>query len=219
MERIKKYLFSVKTISILMIIGTIISMVPILMLSSVNRATGDDLGYGLITHHAWIDTHSLIEVFKAMCQTVRNYYYSWQGTWFSIALFTLQPEVFSPDAYWIVAPMMLLLFGLSSFMLIYYFCNKISFLSKCGSVFIAAAYFFITIQFVPSTKSAIFWYNGCAHYMIPFSMCLALVYLLLRYCQNHGKAAYVAIVVILTLLGDETKKCFTARKFLQIIQA
>lgn len=201
MERIKNQLFSVKMISIIMIMGTIISMVPVLMLSIVNRATGDDLGYGLLTHHAWIDTHSLIEVFKAMCQTVRNYYYSWQGTWFSIALFTLQPEVFSPDAYWIVAPMMLLFFGLSSFILIYYFCNKIAFLSKCGSVFVAVAYFLLAIQFVPSTKSAIFWYNGCAHYMIPFSMCLALVYLLLRYCHNHSKGSYIAIVVILTLLG------------------
>lgn len=201
MERIKKFIFSVKTISIVMIIGTIVSMVPILMLSAVNRATGDDLGYGLLTHHAWLDTHSLTEVFRAMCQTVHSYYYSWQGTWFSIALFTLQPEVFSPDAYWIVAPMMLLFLGVSSFVLIYYFCNRIASISKYGSVFIAVSYFFLVLQFVPSTKSAIFWYNGCAHYMIPFSMCLALVYLLLRYCRNHGKGTYIAIAVILTLLG------------------
>lgn len=201
MERTKKHLFSVKTISLIMVIGTIVSMVPILMLSAVNRATGDDLGYGLLTHYAWLDTHSLTEVFKAMCQTVHNFYYSWQGTWFSIALFTLQPEVFWPDAYWIVAPMMLLLFGMSSFSLIYYFSNRIVFLSKYGSVFLAISYFFLVIQFVPSTKSAIFWYNGCAHYMIPFSMCLTLVYLLLRYCRNHGKGIYIAIVVILTLLG------------------
>ena len=197
----KKILFSVKTISIIMVIGMIVSMVPILMLSAVNRATGDDLGYGLLTHYAWLDTHSLTEVFKAMCQTVHNFYYSWQGTWFSIALFTLQPEVFRPDAYWIVAPMMLLLFGMSSFSLIYYFSNRIVFLSKYGSVFLAISYFFLVIQFVPSTKSAIFWYNGCAHYMIPFSMCLTLVYLLLRYCRNHGKGIYISIVVILTLLG------------------
>ena len=52
-----------------MVIGTIVSMVLILMLSAVNRATGDDLGYGLLTHYAWLDTHSLTEVFKAMCQT------------------------------------------------------------------------------------------------------------------------------------------------------
>lgn len=201
MERTKKHLFSVKTISLIIVIGTIVSMVPILMLSAVNRATGDDLGYGLLTHYAWLDTHSLTEVFKAMCQTVHNFYYSWQGTWFSIALFTLQPEVFWPDAYWIVAPMMLLLFGMSSFSLIYYFSNRIVFLSKYGSVFLAISYFFLVIQFVPSTKSAIFWYNGCAHYMIPFSMCLTLVYLLLRYCRNHGKGIYIAIVVILTLLG------------------
>lgn len=201
MQRIRKQLFSVKTMSIIMTIGTIVSMVPILMLSAVNRATGDDLGYGLLTHHAWLDTRSLTEVFKAMGQTVRNYYYSWQGTWFTIALFTLQPEVFSPDAYWIVAPMILLFFGLSSFLLMYYFCNRVACLSKYGSVFIAVSYFFLVIQFVPSTKSAIFWYNGCAHYMIPFSMCLALVYLLLRYCQSYSKGAYVAIGVILALLG------------------
>ena len=72
------------------------SLVPALYLTGYVHATGDDFGYGALTHAAWLDTHSLLEVFRAACETVRNYYTGWQGTWFSVFLFTLQPEVFSP---------------------------------------------------------------------------------------------------------------------------
>ena len=77
----------------------LLSLLPILYLAGIDRASGDDWGYGLLTHRAWMETHSLYQVFQAAVLTVRNYYGSWQGTWFSIFLFTLQPEVFSFEMY------------------------------------------------------------------------------------------------------------------------
>ena len=63
-------------------------LVPVLYLTGYVHATGDDFGYGTLTHAAWLDTHSLLEVFRAALQTIENYYRGWQGTWFSVFLFT-----------------------------------------------------------------------------------------------------------------------------------
>lgn len=71
------------------VIVFMILLLPIVYLTGVNRASGDDYGYGLYTRTAWMSTHSPVEVFKGMCQTVREFYGGWQGTWFSIAVFTL----------------------------------------------------------------------------------------------------------------------------------
>ena len=78
---------SVKKLAIGAFAAFLLSLLPILYLTVVNRASGDDYGYGKYTRPAWAATHSLIEVAKAIGQTIRQYYYGWQGTWFSIALF------------------------------------------------------------------------------------------------------------------------------------
>ena len=102
-------MLSVKNMSILSLVLFIISLIPICCLSFVNRATGDDYGYGAFTRTAWMQTHSLTEVAKAIGVTISQYYDGWQGTWFSIGVFALQPEVFSDKAYVIVVFLMLFL--------------------------------------------------------------------------------------------------------------
>ena len=96
-------ILSVKTISWLSVVFFLVMLLPVLYLSFVNRASGDDYGYGTYTRAAWVATHSFIEVARAVWKTIVQYYYGWQGTWFSITLFTLQPEVFHKDAYVITA--------------------------------------------------------------------------------------------------------------------
>lgn len=150
-------------------------LVPVLYLTGYVHATGDDFGYGALTHAAWLDTHSLLEVFRAACETVRNYYTGWQGTWFSVFLFTFQPEVFSPDAYWIVPLLMLGLTIVGVSIAGYYFLVRKAGFSWSGFIALDALVLFILIQFVPSTKSAIFWYNGTAHYVVPFFLALVAV--------------------------------------------
>lgn len=82
-------------------------LLPVFYLSFFNRATGDDYGYGTYTRAAFQATHSLIPLLAAVGKTVKQYYLSWQGTWFSVAVFSLQPEVFHDRAYVVVVFLML----------------------------------------------------------------------------------------------------------------
>ena len=179
----------------------LISLLPIIYLAPFDRASGDDYGYGVYTHLAWISTHSLLEVLKAIGRTIRQYYFGWQGTWFSITLFTLQPEVFSEKAYFIV-PVLMLLLWIGS--VCYLFCEILVYQMKWnrwGCQLIMVVFLFLNLQFVPGKKSSLFWFNGCAHYMIPFTMCLFLAGWLLKWGRTHKKRYVVGIFLFLAVLG------------------
>lgn len=192
---------SLKNITWAAVIVFALTLLPVFYLSFVNRATGDDYGYGTYTRAAWLATHSLVQVGKAACRTIRQYYYGWQGTWFSIFLFSLQPEVFSDRAYVIVAFLMLILWIGSTFLLFREVLFRRMKLEKWSYRLITIVFLIISIQFIPSTKSSIFWFNGCAHYMIPFAMCQCLMYFLLKYEENYRIRYLVGISILMTLLG------------------
>lgn len=182
----------------------IVSLIPILALSFGNFATGDDLGYSRLTHEAWVTTHSPLKVLQAAGRTVQDYYYGWQGTWFSVFLFSLQPEVFSPAAYVIVPALMLAIWLGTTGLLLHYLLVE-----KAGnSIYIFGILYLLFavagIQFVPSTKSAIFWYNGTAHYIIPYGLALLSIYFYLKYMDESSKkgmGAYTGMLICMALLG------------------
>lgn len=187
------------TIGMYVIFG--LSLLPILYLTVVNRASGDDYGYGAHTHAAWLATGSLVELGKAVGQTIRQYYDGWQGTWFSIALFTLQPEVFGDGAYVIVTPLMLFLWiGSTCYLFRELLVNRIG-VNKWGYRLVTVLFLFLSMQFIPGKKSSLFWFNGCAHYMIPFTMCQFLAAWLLKWGRTYAKRYLVGIFIFMTLLG------------------
>lgn len=179
----------------------LILLLPIVYLSFVNRASGDDYGYGTYTRAAWVASHSFIQVFQAIVRTIRQYYYGWQGTWFSIAVFSLQPEVFHKDAYVIVVFLMLFLWIGSTFLLFKEILYKRLQLDIWSYRLITTVFMVISIEFIPSTKSSIFWFNGAAHYMLPFTMCQLLTVWLLRYGDEYRRRYLIGILCVMTLLG------------------
>ncbi|MBO5486417.1 MAG: hypothetical protein J5988_05745 [Eubacterium sp.] len=192
------------SVKLMFLTGTgvfVLLLLPLCYLSFVNRASGDDYGYGVFTRAAWVSSHSLIQVFKASIQTIQSLYYSWQGTWFSIFVFSLQPEVFSSHAYVITAFLMLfLLVGSSALLFKCVLVKKLGF-DKWSCYFIVLMYLMLTIEFVPGIKSAFFWYNGTVHYMLPFAMCQLLAVLLMKYIETYKVKYFIGITILMTLLG------------------
>lgn len=176
-------------------------MLPVLYLSFVNRATGDDYGYAIYTRAAWMETHSIAALLKASWTTISQSYYSFQGTWFSLFLFTIQPEVFNDGAYFIVAFLMLFVWSASTY---YFFrtilCDNMAF-DKWSCILVTVWFMVISIEFIPSTRSSIFWYNGCVHYMLPFAMCQVCAAWLLKYSREYKETTFAGILVFMTMLG------------------
>lgn len=179
----------------------VLSLIPILLLSGVDRASADDWSFGLLTHLAWVDTHSLIRVLQAAFASVKKYYEIWQGTWFSVFLFSLQPEVFSHEAYWIVPGLMtgFLIAGVSDFL--YCLLVRLLRISRRDFLLLDMILLFVLIQFVPYPTSAIFWYNGAAHYTIPFALAMFACAAFCRYVTAFRKRDLVLATLWMFLLG------------------
>ena len=195
-------------------------LIPVLYLSGVDRASGDDLGYGTYTHLAFVNTGSLIEVMKAFGYTLKRYYLGWQGTWFSIFLFSMQPEVFSEKAYFVVPFIMIILWGTGIYRLISEVFGRSLKLNK-SSVTVVFLYFFIlNLEFIPGSKSSVFWWNGCAHYLIPFAMCLFVMTWALCYLGDEKKSGLIWISIFAFLLGGSNYQasllCLGALFFIMI---
>ncbi len=192
---------SVRNIVLISLIIFVLLLLPVLLLSFVNRASGDDYGYGVYTRAAWMGSHSLIAVGRAIGRTVRQYYYGWQGTWFSIALFSLQPEVFSDRAYAAVSFFMLFTWCGSTFYLFRQILCRNKGFDSWSYLLITIWFLIVSIEFIPSTKSSIYWFNGCAHYMVPFAMCQMVAAWLFRYIGEYRKRTLAGIILFMTLLG------------------
>ena len=104
----------------------IVGLIPLLYLSGYVHASGDDYGYGAGTHAIWLETHSVFQTLARAAKTSVDYWHGWQGTWFTIFLMALQPEVFSPNGYWIVPWIMLAITIAATSLVTYYFLvNKL----------------------------------------------------------------------------------------------
>lgn len=193
--------FTVKKITWVALIGFILMLLPIFYLSFINRATGDDYGYSLYVKNAWLATHSIIEVAKAIWQTLKQFYVGWQGTWFTIILFTLQPEAFHEKGYVLVAFFMLFIWCGSTIFLMKELLGKKLKFDRWSVNLITVLFLIIAISFVPRKQPAIFWWTGAVHYTIPFSMCQMVVYWLLKYSDEYKLRFFLGITAFMTCLG------------------
>lgn len=181
-----------------------LSLIPLLYLSGYVHASGDDYGYGAETHRIWLETHSLFQTLKRAGQTSMDYYYGWQGTWFTIFLMALQPEVFSPDGYWIVPWVMLGINIFSTSLFTYYFLVKRLKLSKALWGCVDILLLFSMIQFIPRTKSAIYWWNGTVHYIVPYCLAMIAVYAMFRFSDTGKKRFLILTCISMFCLGGSS---------------
>lgn len=178
-------LVSDKKIAIAAMVVLLISLLPILYLAGYARPSGDDYGYSVYTHAAWLDTHSLIEVFKAAVYTVKEYYTGWNGDWFTVFLFSLMPEVFVPYSFWIVPYFMVGVTVLGTTVFLYYTLVKIGGLGWEYAVILDSLILLVSFQFIPSTAIGMYWYVGAMHYMVPHAVGLLALTFGFRYYKTE----------------------------------
>mgnify|MGYP005760513139 CR=1 FL=1 len=172
-----------------------ISMLPIWYLAFYARPSGDDYGYSVLTHAAWVDTHSFIEVIKAAMETVRINYTGWNGDWFTTFLFSFMPEVFVPYSFWIVPFVMTAAVIIATFYFMYEVCIKCIGMPVSDYLIYTSGLLFACYQFIPSTAIGMYWYVGAMHYMIPYAVGLTGIVYTLKFFRT-GKNRYLTGLTI-----------------------
>lgn len=182
----------------------LMSLLPILYLAPYARPSGDDYGYSALTHAAWLDTHSLAEVFKAGVTTVKNMYQTWNGDWFTVFLFSLMPEVFAPNTFWIVPYIMVGITVLATTVFIYYIVVKVGKMGWEYAVIFDSLILFVSFQFIPSTAIGMYWYVGATHYMLPHAAALLALVFGFRYYQRKRTRDIVYASLCMFMVGGSS---------------
>lgn len=205
-KKIKQNYFKVvdkinsKNMGILVSVLFVISLIPVLYVGLHNYASGDDYWYGVHTYQGWI-TDGIIGALKGSIQMVIEFYYNWQGTWFTMFLFTLSPHHFAENGYIITIFISLgLLIGSFAYLAHYYLIKRLSF-TKGATAVIVCLISYLAIQYIPRTTSGLYWFNGIMHYSVPFFLAVLAVIHSHKFIEYKRKKDYIILFISFLLLG------------------
>ena len=136
----------------------LISLLPVCRLAFYAHPAGDDYAYGVAAHLAWTDTHSLSAVLAAAVSNVKGYYTSWQGTYSSIFLMSLQPAIFSQRLYFLTTFLMLFMVIGSIFSLFHVLFTRYIPLSRSLRLMLSLALSFLCVHVIDEGKSALYFH-------------------------------------------------------------
>lgn len=150
-------------------------MIPIIYIGKYDKPAADDYGYAASTYHAWINTHSIGDVFEAVIERVVDSYYTWQGTFSSIFMMALSPAAFDYRLYKLVPAIMVFALSLACFVLAKVILKDA--LKRDNSLWIIAGSVLsiLTIEKMHTIPSGIYWYNAAVHYTFMHSMMILML--------------------------------------------
>lgn len=190
-----------KKIGILTAILFAVSLIPIIYVGLHTYASGDDYWFSLYTYRAWIDTGSIWEALKESFKLVVQMYTKWQGTWFTLFLFTLSPNNFHENGYILTVFISLgLLIGSFAYLADYYLVKKLQF-SRGAATIVICMVLYPVIQYMPRTTSGLFWFNGIMHYSVPFFLGVLAVIHTHKFVEEKKIKDYIVLLFSFTLLG------------------
>ena len=189
-----------KKIGFLVAFLFIISLFPVIYVGFHNYATGDDYWYGIYTYRGWVEG-GLLGALQGSLRMVAEFYQNWQGTWFTMFLFTLSPNHFWEHGYFITVFISLGCFiGSITYLANYYLIKKLNF-EKGAVAIIICMIAYLGIQYIPRTTSGIYWFNGIMHYSIPFLLAVLAIVHSHKFIEEKKKIDYIILFISFTLLG------------------
>lgn len=177
-----------------------VSLFPVIYVGLHNYATGDDYWYGVYTYRGWVE-RGLLGALKGSLRMVAEFYQNWQGTWFTMFLFTLSPNHFWENGYIITVFISLgCLIGSISYLAHFYLVKKLQF-TKGAAAMIVCMITYLAIQYIPRTTSGIYWFNGLMHYSVPFLLGVLAIIHSHKFIEGKKKTDYIVLFICFTLLG------------------
>lgn len=177
-----------------------LSLLPIIYVGLFNYATGDDYWYSINTHAGFVE-EGIWGALKGSFLTVAEFYEGWQGTWFTIFLFSLSPNNFAQNGYVIVVFLTLSLLIGSVVCLANHYLVKLLKLTRGAVAVIVCMVLYLAFQYMPRGTSGIYWFNGIMHYLVPFFVGAVAIVYTQKFVDRKRKRDYFVLFLCFTLLG------------------
>ena len=176
------------------------SLGPILRVAPYVRSTGDDLNYSAGVHHALESGAGVWGVLQTVCDTAKGTWYSWQGTWSSVALFSLQPGIWGNQWYPITVAVALLCIVAGTWYFFHTMARLLG-MNRSGRWTIAFLMGILLIQYLPNDKCGLFWWTSVAHYMIPYGITMMCMGWSLRWLESGRICFLIGTFLGMVYLG------------------
>lgn len=179
----------------------LVAIAPIIGVSTYSHPCADDYTYGMMSHSAWLNTHSVVETIKQAFLQVKDSYYTWQGTHTSIFLMAMSPAVFEGTvSYGLSAWIMIIMLLVSVNSILNTVFVKIFNAPKWMSFFVASITSFWMLESMYSPVNGLFWFNGAVHYWFMHGCMLISTSCVLNYfCERMHKNRTAIKVLYLVL--------------------
>lgn len=199
-EKIKQKSNLIIATSIILV--SLLVIIPIIIISKYNVASADDYSYSINTAHAWNETNNIFEVLKESGKEIADRYYSWQGTFSAILLFSLQPSIWGVQWYSISTIILLIAIIFSNVFLVKAIAKNIFNYSKnILIIIIALVPTIVAIEYVPYSRESLFWWNGASYYTLFYSFMLVFVGVVIKLTKSKSRKNNIIYTILAVLLS------------------
>ena len=183
-------------ITILIVAGFVLSLIPVLYISRYAHPLFDDYSYSAGVRKAIVEHGGISQLLHSIIDIVRSTYKNWQGTFSAVFLFSLQPAAFNPSLYFITSIVLVGSLVFSNILFWDVFTKRFLKVSSNYSVLIPLIILEMQIQFVPYIQESFYWYNGGIYYTFFYALEVVLISLLFIIWESDNKH-----IVPLTILS------------------
>jgi hypothetical protein len=224
-----------RVVAVLCLLLLVVGLVPLGALSLYNHAFYDDYGFSLRTSEAWQTEGTVAAVLKAAYENTfgsvdgscAGTYNTWEGTYATSFLSTLQPAVFGEGAYAMTAFLLVGALLLALWRFLHQTLCRVYGMDRASVLAAFGLLGFLMTQFVPSAAEGFYWYNGGVAYTLSWAVFLYTAALWLKFDTAGGRVRcallYIVLLAASVLLGGAkysavlpaslSAVCFTAWAF------
>ena len=187
--------------AVLLAVLFLLCLIPMLYLGRYTYPQSDDYSYGMRPHLALMNGGGLWQVLQASWEEIKITYETWQGTFFSLFLMTLQPGIWGEQYYHIVPFLLIGLLTASTLFVLRVIFRK--YMKTTGSRYwiVALSILLMSTQLVIEKPSAFYWYNGAIHYMGAYAFLLFLAGTVLLLIQEERRPKRTAETILAAILA------------------
>ena len=183
------------------LILTVASIIPLLLISFYKHPSADDFAYAVETHQVWKSTRNIFLVLRQAVATSVKYWNRWQGLYTSAFLLALEPGIFGEQYYRITGFLTVGTVVVCNLIFSFYILHRRLGSDKLAAVVFGMLISFFMLQWMPSTVEGLYWYNGAMNYTFFFGLLLLLFCIVIDLCKEQSTGAVFGKTVIGILLA------------------
>lgn len=183
----------------------ILSLIPMFCAAFYSRPFSDDYFYGAPLYHSLKSGLGFFQALPSVFDHIKNSYYTWQGTFSAIFLFSIHPGVFSDKLYGLSSLLLVLVVILGTGSLFHVLLKHYLNLGRTLRTALISLFLIFAIQNNPWPGSSFYWYNGAMYYTFfqQYAFFLFSLLLLLPKIKEPQKKTALSILlpVLFFILG------------------